>query len=70
MRKHEIPVHVAEASAAITKKGPTIEQTPLDIEDPGHLIYEYGSLFRFHDGRLFQRNNERGSWDEIIWTHR
>ncbi|KAF5510929.1 hypothetical protein CGCS363_v003648 [Colletotrichum siamense] len=70
VRKPEVPVQAAEAVDAITEKGPAIDETPLDIEEPGHLIYEYGRLFRFHDGRLFQRNNERGSWDEIIWTQR
>ncbi|KAF3811892.1 hypothetical protein GCG54_00003641 [Colletotrichum gloeosporioides] len=70
VRKPEVPVRAAEAVDAITEEDPTIEETPLDIEETGHLVYEYGSLFRFHNGRLFQRNNERGSWDEIIWTQR
>ncbi|KAF4811511.1 Cell division control protein 42 [Colletotrichum siamense] len=70
VRKSGAPVRAAEAVDTITEEGPIIEETPLDIEEPGHLIYEYGSLFRFHDGRLFQRNNERGSWDEIVWTQR
>ncbi|KAH9234530.1 hypothetical protein K456DRAFT_1738312 [Colletotrichum gloeosporioides 23] len=61
VRKPGVPVRAAEAVNAITEKGPVIEETPLDIKEPGHLIYEYGSLFRFHDGRLFQRNNKRGS---------